>query len=76
MKELLTYIVQSLVDNPDKVAVEEKTTERETVFEVRVADGDMGKVIGRQGRTVRALRTVFSAAASQSPKHVTLELVE
>ena len=47
MKELLTYIVQSLVDNPDQVSVTERKADGETVFEVRVADGDMGKVIGR-----------------------------
>ena len=50
MKELLTYIVQSLVDHPDEVSVTERKADGETVFEVRVADGDMGKVIGRQGR--------------------------
>lgn len=52
MKELLTYIVQSLVDNPDQVSVTERKADGETVYEVRVADGDMGKVIGRQGRIV------------------------
>ena len=56
MKELLTYIVQSLVDNPDQVSVTERKTDGETVYEVRVADGDMGKVIGRQGRIVKQIR--------------------
>ena len=51
MKELLTYIVQNLVEKPDEVSVTEREANGETVFEVRVADGDMGKVIGRQGRT-------------------------
>ena len=54
MKELLTYIIQSLVENPDEVSVTERKAEGETVFEVRVAEGDMGKVIGRQGRIVTA----------------------
>ena len=53
MKELLTYIVQNLVEKPDEVSVTEREANGETVFEVRVADGDMGKVIGRQGRIVK-----------------------
>ena len=53
MKELLTYIVQNLVEKPDEVSVTERVVGGETVFEVRVADGDMGKVIGRQGRIVK-----------------------
>ena len=56
MKELLTYIVQNLVDHPDQVSVTERASGGETVFEVRVADGDMGKVIGRQGRIVKEKR--------------------
>ena len=56
MKELLTYIVQNLVDHPDQVSVTERASGGETVFEVRVADGDMGKVIGRQGRIVKEIR--------------------
>ena len=56
MKELLTYIVQNLVDHPDQVSVTERASGGETVFEVRVADGDMGKVIGRQGRIVLSPR--------------------
>jgi len=62
MKELLTYIIQSLVDHPDEVSVTERVADGETVFEVRVADGDMGKVIGRQGRIVR--RSVYSCGPS------------
>ena len=56
MKELLTYIVQNLVEKPDEVSVTEREANGETVFEVRVADGDMGKVIGRQGRIVKEIR--------------------
>ncbi len=76
MKELLTYIVQSLVDNPDKVTVEEKATDRETVFEVRVADGDMGKVIGRQGRIVRQIRVLMKAVGQRRGKKVSVEILD
>ena len=76
MKELLTYIVQSLVDNPDKVVVDEKATERETVFEVRVADGDMGKVIGRQGRIVRQIRVLMKAVGQRQGKKVSVEILD
>jgi predicted RNA-binding protein YlqC (UPF0109 family) len=76
MKELLTYIVQSLVDNPDGVTVEEHETERETVFEVRVADGDMGKVIGRQGRIVRQIRILMRAVAQRQGKKISVEILD
>lgn len=76
MKELLTYIIQNLVDNPDKVVVEEKETERETVFEVRVADGDMGKVIGRQGRIVRQIRVLMRAVGQRQDKKVSVEILD
>ncbi len=76
MKELLTYIVQSLVDNPDQVVVEEKKTSRETVFEVRVADGDMGKVIGRQGRIVRQIRVLMKAVAQRQGQKVSVEILD
>ena len=76
MKELLTYIVQSLVDNPDKVVVDEKLTSKETVFEVRVADGDMGKVIGRQGRIVRQIRVLMKAVAQRQGKKVSVEILD
>lgn len=76
MKELLTYIVQSLVDNPDKVVVDEKATERDTVFEVRVADGDMGKVIGRQGRIVRQIRVLMKAVGQRQGRKVSVEILD
>jgi hypothetical protein len=76
MKELLTYIVQSLVDNPDGVTVEEHENERETVFEVRVADGDMGKVIGRQGRIVRQIRILMRAVAQRQGKKISVEILD
>lgn len=76
MKELLTYIVQSLVEKPDEVSVTEHETGGETVFEVRVAPGDMGKVIGRQGRVIKAIRTLARAAASSTNTHVDVELLD
>lgn len=76
MKELLTYIVQNLVDNPDKVSVTERETDSETVFEVRVADGDMGKVIGRQGRIVKEIRTLMKAFAQRQGKKVSVDIMD
>jgi len=76
MKELLTYIVQNLVDNPDQVSVTERKTESETVFEVRVADGDMGKVIGRQGRIVKQIRILMRAVAQRKGKKVSVEIMD
>ncbi|MBO4312021.1 MAG: KH domain-containing protein [Desulfovibrionaceae bacterium] len=76
LKELVEYVAKALVDKPEEVNVRMLEGDQTAVVELRVAKDDIGKIIGRQGRTVRALRTVFSAAASQSPKHVTLELVE
>ena len=74
MKELLTYIVQNLVEKPDEVSVTEREANGETVFEVRVADGDMGKVIGKSGRIAKSIRAVVSAAASKSDKKVIVEI--
>ena len=76
MKELLTYIVQNLVEKPDEVSVTEREANGETVFEVRVADGDMGKVIGRQGRVIKSIRTLARAAASKSGKLVDVEIID
>ena len=77
MKELLTYIIQSLVDNPDQVTVDEHTAPGGgTVFEVRVADGDMGKVIGRQGRIVRQIRVLMKAVAQRQGKKVTVDILD
>ena len=74
MNELLTYIVQSLVDKPDEVSVTERKADGETVFEVRVADGDMGKVIGRQGRIVKEIRVLMKAVAQRKGKKVSVEI--
>ncbi len=76
MKELLTYIVQNLVDNPDEVSVTEREAGGETVFEVRVADGDMGKVIGRQGRIVKEVRVLMKAVAQRKGKKVSVEILD
>ena len=76
MKELLTYLIQNLVDHPDEVTVTERASGSETVFEVRVADGDMGKVIGRQGRIIKEVRVLMKAVAQRKGKKVSVELVD
>mgnify|MGYP000772267283 FL=1 len=76
MKELLTYIIQSLVENPDEVSVTERKAEGETVFEVRVAEGDMGKVIGRQARIVKEIRVLMKAVAQRKGKKVSVEIMD
>ena len=76
MKELLTYIIQSLVENTDEVSVTERKAEGETVFEVRVAEGDMGKVIGRQGRIVKEIRVLMKAVAQRKGKKVSVEIMD
>ena len=76
MKELLTYIVQNLVEHPDEVSVTEREADGETVFEVRVADGDMGKVIGRQGRIVKEIRILMKAVAQIKGKKVSVEILD
>ena len=76
MKELLTYIVQSLVEHPDEVSVTERKADGETIFEVRVADGDMGKVIGRQGRIVKQIRILMRDIAKRKKKKVSVEIMD
>ena len=76
MKELLTYLIQNLVDHPDEVAVTERASGSETVFEVRVADGDMGKVIGRQGRIIKEVRVLMKAVAQRKGKRVSVEVLD
>ena len=76
MKELLTYIVQNLVEKPDEVSVTEREANGETVIEVRVADGDMGKVIGRQGRIVKEIRILMKAVAQRKGKKVSVEIMD
>lgn len=77
MKELVEFVARSLVDSPDEVHVTEAGRDgSSSVLELRVAPDDLGKVIGRQGRTVRALRTLVSAASARSSRRVTLDIVE
>ena len=74
MKGLLEVIAKSLVDNPDEVVVPEKETEKGLVLELKVAPSDMGKVIGKQGRIAKAIRSVVKAAASRENKQVSVEI--
>ena len=74
MKGLLEVIAKSLVDNPDEVVVTEKGTEKGLVLELKVAPSDMGKVIGKQGRIAKAIRSVVKAAASRENKQVSVEI--
>jgi hypothetical protein len=76
MKDLITKIVQALVDQPEEVSVNEIGATHTIVLEVRVAKTDMGKVIGKRGRTAQAIRTILSAAAGKSRKNYILEIVE
>lgn len=76
MKDLLLYIAQNLVDHPDEVNVTEVEGENETVLELRVAEGDMGKVIGRQGRIAKEIRTLIKSVAVRSGKRVSVEIVD
>ncbi|MBI4496085.1 MAG: KH domain-containing protein [Deltaproteobacteria bacterium] len=76
MKELITYIAKALVDNPDAVEVSEVEGEQTSVIELKVAKEDLGKVIGKQGRTARAMRTILSAASAKIRKRAVLEIIE
>jgi len=76
MKELVEFIARSLVDQPDQVVVEELGGDRGTTLELSVAPEDLGKVIGKQGRTARAIRTILSAAALKASQRVVLEILE
>ena len=76
MRELVEYMAKALVDDSDDVNVTEVEGERVTVIELRVAPGDLGKVIGKQGRTARALRTILNANATKLRKRAVLEIVE
>ncbi|HOA92054.1 MAG: KH domain-containing protein [Bacillota bacterium] len=75
MKELVEVLAKSLVDNPDQVLVTEKLEGDSIILELKVADSDMGKVIGKRGRIAKALRTVLKAAANKDKQKVMLEIV-
>ncbi len=76
MKELIKYIAQALVDHPEQVSVEEVEGNQTSVLELKVAKEDLGKVIGKQGRTARAMRTILSAASAKIKKRTVLEIIE
>lgn len=75
MKEILETIVRNLVDNKDAIEIKELAGEQSVVFEVKVAENDMGKVIGKQGKIAGSIRTVMKAAASKENKRVTVEFI-
>ena len=76
MKDLILVIAKALVDKPEDVVLTEITGEVTTVFELRVAKEDLGKIIGKQGKTARAIRTILNATATKLKKRVVLEIIE
>jgi uncharacterized protein len=76
MKDLIEFIARALVDNPDDVNVSELQGEKTAIYELRVHSDDLGKVIGKQGRTARAIRTLVSAAASKMDRRAMVEIME
>ena len=76
MKELVEVIAKALVEHPEQVVVSEKESDRAIVVELKVAPGDMGKVIGKQGRIAKAIRSVVKAAASKEDKKVIVDIVD
>ncbi len=76
LKELIEYIAKALVDNPEQVKVSEIEGEKTSVIELNVSKEDLGKVIGKQGRTARAMRTILSAASTKVKKRAVLEIIE
>ncbi len=76
MKDLVKYIAQALVDHPEQVEVSEVAGEQTSVLELKVAKDDLGKVIGKQGRTARAIRTILSAASAKIKKRSVMEILE
>ena len=76
LRELIDYLARGLVDHPEEVEVEEVEETDALVFELKVAEEDLGKVIGKQGRTAKALRTILSAASAKTRRRVILEILE
>ena len=76
MKELLTYVAQNLVEHPEAVSVSEQVNDSEMVLELRVAPEDMGKVIGRQGRIAKEIRTIMKSVAQRNGKKISVEIVD
>ena len=76
MKELIKHIIQALVDHPEQVAILEVEGKQITVLEVKVAKEDLGKVIGKQGRNAKAIRTILNAASAKANKRTIMEIIE
>ena len=76
LKELLTYIAQNLVDNPDEVNITERETDTETIFELRVNASDMGKVIGRQGRIAKEIRALMRSVAQKQGRRISVDIID
>lgn len=76
MKQLIEYIAQALVDHPEQVEVKEIAGEKTLIYELRVGQGDIGKVIGKEGRTAKAIRAIITAAAMKIGKRAQLEILE
>lgn len=76
MKDLIEYIVKQLVDKPEEVEVREIEGERTTVYELRVGDGDLGKVIGKHGQTAKSIRVLLNATAAKMGRRAVLEILE
>ena len=76
MKDLILYIIKALVDNPDQVEVNEVVGERSTILELKVAVSDRGKIIGKEGRIIKAIRIILNSASAKLNKRTTLEIVE
>lgn len=76
MKELVEVIAKALVDDPESVTINERMEKKTTILEVRVADSDMGKVIGKQGRIAKAIRSVVKAAAAKEDKKVIVDILD
>ncbi|MBI3003072.1 MAG: KH domain-containing protein [candidate division NC10 bacterium] len=76
LKELVEYLARALVDNPDEVSVEAVEDEKTTTLRLKVAPADLGRVIGKQGRTARAMRTVLHATAAKARRRAVLEILE
>jgi len=76
MRDLVQYLAQSLVNNPDAVEVKETEGDAASVLELKVAKEDLGRIIGKQGRTAKSIRTILNAAASRNNRKVVLEIVE
>ncbi len=76
MREFIEMIIKGIVDNPDKVEINEIVGERSSIFEVRVDSNDIGKVIGKQGRNIKSIRTIMDASAQKGDKRVIIEIID